>query len=161
MRTGGASCLAEESQAISLDKFVADTHVYFRHVHINGEEALPVIDDDAVALVEKAAREYDCPGVRHDNRGTFAYREVCAAMGAAQLFVENMGHAERVGGLGLYRRDKVARPLGRGQEMRECAGLYQLIGGNFLLAFCVGLHKIFRHVDCSSRERACCKFYCF
>src|ERR1700686_1662539 len=146
MWASDASRLPGESQPLTLPQLVPRLHLYFRQVHVDSEQSLPMIHDHAVALVEQFLRQYHRPRVRYHNRRTLAYREVRPPMRTGQLLIENPGHPKRVRRLGLSWRHKIARPLRRGYKMRECPVLEHLIRRNLLLASRIRLDEVFRHV---------------
>src|ERR1700719_4522594 len=120
MRTRHASGLPGESQPLALPKFVSHLDVYLRKMHINSKEPLPVIHDYAIALVEEFLRQYHRPRVRYHDRRAFAYRKVRPPVGTAQFLIKYAGHPKRLRRLCLHRRDKIARPQRRADEMRKC-----------------------------------------
>jgi hypothetical protein len=63
-------------------------------VHVFGQKVLPVIDENAVALVEEFTRQYDRAGIRSYNRLAFFDGKVRAAMLAGEFFVQKPRHAE-------------------------------------------------------------------
>ncbi len=61
VRSGDAAGSARQADALVLAHSRAFMHVDSRKVHVDGEEPLAVIDDDAVAFVEEGAGEHHDP----------------------------------------------------------------------------------------------------
>ncbi len=96
--TGDAAGGAREADLCAFLQVLAEFCINFGQVHVDGEDFLPVIDDDAVALVEEFAGEDDGAGVGGENRGSFLDGVVGAAVGAGLLFVQEAAFAKAGGG---------------------------------------------------------------
>jgi hypothetical protein len=57
MWAGRAACGSAQAEQLTRLDCLAFGDMDFREVHIDGHELLPVVDDDAVAFVEKIASE--------------------------------------------------------------------------------------------------------
>lgn len=131
---------------------VADLYFDFRQVHVDGEEFLAVVDDDATAFVKEVFGENDSAGVGGFDEATFVYGEVSASVSAGLFLVEDAGLAEGVGGLADDGGLEITGPLGSGAEVGVGVGFREVVGCDLLFAGGVGLDEVLRHVYAAGLE---------
>src|SRR5579863_440052 len=132
-------------------------------MHVDGQQALAVIEHDEVALVIKWTCQQHCAVVHGLDGSSSRDAEIQAPMGARGLAVENSLGAEDVRNLSLSRGDECAGPFAIGRDAVQVVllnlaafiDLFLLLwGGLSELAFNVKLRLDFRILAAGDRELA-------
>ena len=155
MRAGDSAGCSGEANACSFFELLSGSHFDAGHVHVDGEEALSVVDDDAVAFIEERFGEDDRAGVGGNDGRAFFNGEVRTAMGAGEFFVEEASGAEGRRGFRIHWGDEVAGPLWCGDEVSEGSIFELLIFGDLFLFGVVGLYEVLWDLDFAGLEIAC------
>ena len=133
---------------LALCNLLAGFYINPREVHGDADQALAVVDHDAVALVIELLREDDGAGVAGVDGSAEGRAEIHAFVDAGEFAVEGAAGAEAVGGLGGYGCQKAAGPEGRAGG----SGLFFLedlvfefaFGFDDLECFRIGLYELGR-----------------
>src|SRR5215469_3314596 len=120
MRPSGASGSAAQCNDLSAGHGVTLVYFELREMHIDGDQALPVVDHHAVAFAEQTTRDDDFAAIGGGHRSSSAGMEVEALMHALKYAVELALRTKPVGGCSPDRRSKAAGPqTGRRNGLKD------------------------------------------
>src|SRR5664279_462852 len=108
MWAGDAAGATAQRDGLAFPDLIALLNVELGEMHIHGHESQAVIDDNAIAFVEKLARQYHFARVRRMHWGSGGRAKIISTMHASQLAIKGAACAEGLGDLRRHRCDEVA-----------------------------------------------------
>src|SRR3979411_1472165 len=145
MWSGGSSRAAAQTDDFSALYLVAFFHFEFGKMQIEGEQPLPVIEHDEIALEIERPRQQHCATIHGGDGSTAGDAEIHAQVWTRGLTVENTLRAENVGDGRVGGRSELARPFALGSNAVQIVLLDLLSFLNLLLLFGGGLGEFSFH----------------
>src|SRR5208282_4880731 len=102
VRSGRPAGGSAETNLLAFLDLLAFGDLDLRQVHVQGHELLTVIDDDAVAFVEKARSQHNRSAIRRQNGRALLGVVIQATMNAGELAVEGAARPKRFRDGGIY-----------------------------------------------------------
>src|SRR5215469_2567335 len=148
---GGAARASAQTQFLAAGDFFAFLHSNLRKMHIEGEQALPVVEDNTVSLEVERARQQHRSAVHGHHRGSGGHGVVESLVAALDLAVEGAAGAEHVRHWRRNRRMEVSTPQAIRIEMLEGVLFDDLVLVDFLQLLRVWFGELLRNRDGNAR----------